>query len=1170
MKRSLFSRLFLFLSLVFFSQNISAQYEQELDIALQHLKAQQKKLNLTEHDISNYIISDLYQSKHNGVTHVYLKQTYNGIEVFNAITNINILPNGKVLNMGNRFVSDLQSNVNNPSPSIGAGIALQRVMDEFEIRSNAPLELKEQLSENSFLFKNENLALVPIPVKLVYQKTEGNAVKLAWQVEFYQLDANHWWNVRIDAHTGEKLKHHDQVIHCNFDTPYSDGCTDHVHLGKTIPNQNTNQEIGQNIVVPNSYAVIAMPLESPNHGPISLEVNPADPDASPHGWHDTDNQAGPEFTITRGNNAHAYQDIFDLNASIGDEPDGGPDLEFDMPVSFAEERPYTRAEAAVVNLFYWNNVIHDVWYQYGFDERAGNFQSNNYGNGGTAGDWVRAEALDGSGTSNANFGTGADGSQARMQMYYWGNEAIGGLSLNVTAPESVMGTYDMAAAGFGGDLPSPAIASELILIDDEVGISSDGCQPLVNGVSFEGKIAMIDRGECEFGFKVRAAENAGAIAVVVCNNVAPGTIPMGGGAVGGQVNIPSAMISLQDCNTLKTALGELEVEFGFPETQAIPLPGPQGRDSDFDNGIIVHEYGHGISIRLTGGPSTGSCLTNTEQAGEGWSDWFGLVMQTTAADTPEEGRGIGTYATNQATNGGGIRQFRYSRNMNINPHTYANVPGVAVPHGVGSVWAVMIWDMYWNLVEQYGFDDDYHNGTGGNNIAMQLVLDGLKLQPCDPSFVESRDAIIAADEANNEGANVCLIWQTFARRGLGDGAEEGGVQSFEIPDLCDLTLKIEKTAAAQVEAGNVLTYTLAVRNDSGEDQGNVKIVDVLPAGTSYREGSSTIPNTVVDGNTLVFELGSVSTAASNTYTYEVEVANEPFSFAFFQDNIESGLGNWFVSSDLTPDTWTLDTGDALDGTFALYAEGSDAPTDQYLTFSSLITVEGSNPVLSFWHKYNMETGADGAVVEVSTNSGQSWNDLGSLMFQNGYEGLINSGTSPINGRQSFTGNSDGYVHTLISMINFLNQDIVVRWRFATDEGTLSTGWHLDDIKFFGNYYSITNEACISSNTVESKCAEANTIVFEGETTSTKGFETNLDITISPNPAKTFFNINLESATDQSVFISLLNIDGKEVGILQKGRSNDSFNVDVSALSAGIYLVNIQTDTGNEIRKIVIE
>ena len=70
--------------------------------------------------------------------------------------------------------------------------------------------------------------------------------------------------------------------------------------------------------------------------------------------------------------------------------------------------------------------MHDIWYYYGFDEAAGNFQNNNYGRGGTAGDYVLAEAMDGGGTSNANFATPPDGSNPRMQMYLWGSGGGGG------------------------------------------------------------------------------------------------------------------------------------------------------------------------------------------------------------------------------------------------------------------------------------------------------------------------------------------------------------------------------------------------------------------------------------------------------------------------------------------------------------------------------------------------------------------------------------------------------------------------------------------------------------------------------------------------------------------------------------------------------------------------
>lgn len=76
-------------------------------------------------------------------------------------------------------------------------------------------------------------------------------------------------------------------------------------------------------------------------------------------------------------------------------------------------------EASTVNLFYWSNLNHDIFYHYGFDEASGNFQHNNYGDDGIAGDALQADTLDRTSLNNANFGTPPDGQSPRMQMFVW-------------------------------------------------------------------------------------------------------------------------------------------------------------------------------------------------------------------------------------------------------------------------------------------------------------------------------------------------------------------------------------------------------------------------------------------------------------------------------------------------------------------------------------------------------------------------------------------------------------------------------------------------------------------------------------------------------------------------------------------------------------------------------
>jgi len=154
----------------------------------------------------------------------------------------------------------------------------------------------------------------------------------------------------------------------------------------------------------------------PNHPGVTPQVlvnSPADAGASPLGWV-TGNQ-------TIGNNVDAY-----LDRNNDDIPDAGgrPTSDVNQVFDFvwngsADPTINVNQMAAVTNLFYLNNLLHDRLYSYGFTESAGNFQENNLGPGGLGGDPVNAEAQDGGAVNNANFATPPDGERPRMQMYLW-------------------------------------------------------------------------------------------------------------------------------------------------------------------------------------------------------------------------------------------------------------------------------------------------------------------------------------------------------------------------------------------------------------------------------------------------------------------------------------------------------------------------------------------------------------------------------------------------------------------------------------------------------------------------------------------------------------------------------------------------------------------------------
>ncbi len=287
-------------------------------------------------------------------------------------------------------------------------------------------------------------------------------------------------------------------------------------------------------------------------------------------------------------------------------------------------------------------------------------------------------------------------------------------------------------------------------------------------------------------------EQAGAIGVIV-HNCDPADAPdcsatngedlvnMGPGVVGDQVTIPSTFVQQSTGLLFVDNVPDLE---GFVQLVAL------NRDSDLDAGVIVHEYGHGVSNRLTGGPSAAGCLTGDEQMGEGWSDWYGLMMTMNEDDEGETGRGIGTYVQFEDIDGPGIRTYRYSTDLSLNPHTYDDIKTEVIPHGVGSVWSAMLWEMTWGLIAEEGFDADLINGTGGNNIALTLVTEGMKLQPCGPGFVDGRDGILLADTVLYDGAYSDIIWEAFAKRGLGYSADQGsstsrldGTEAFDLPPM---------------------------------------------------------------------------------------------------------------------------------------------------------------------------------------------------------------------------------------------------------------------------------------------------------------------------------------------------------------------------------------------------
>jgi extracellular elastinolytic metalloproteinase len=130
--------------------------------------------------------------------------------------------------------------------------------------------------------------------------------------------------------------------------------------------------------------------------------------------------------------------------------------------------------------------------------------------------------------------------------------------------------------------------------------------------------------------------------------------------------------------------------------------------------------------------------------------------------------------------------------MTVNPYTYSSLNTLTRVHQFGTVWCTILYEILWNLIDSRGNthrQTPHLTGRGiptdGKYLSMKLVQDAMALQPCNPTFLQARNAILDAEMALTKGKYKCELWKGFAKRGLGEDAERiDGVYTdgFKIPD----------------------------------------------------------------------------------------------------------------------------------------------------------------------------------------------------------------------------------------------------------------------------------------------------------------------------------------------------------------------------------------------------
>ncbi|HKX32081.1 MAG TPA: M36 family metallopeptidase [Blastocatellia bacterium] len=844
------------------------------------LKGNEDLFRLSGAEVDGLKESRRYRTEHNGVSHLTLQQQVGGIELFQSAMTMHLNREGAIMAAGGELLPGAARAVNLSRPKITAIEALRIAAEqaEAELKEQPQLRRSPSGADQRQEFASGRSFERDVRARLVYFPLAADQVRLAWEFVIWMRETADVYLILIDAEQKTLLFRHNLT---NYEEnplqPHGP-----VYTGESPRPNLPRTSDAPPIVEREDLPFRATPF---NGGPI---FQPEDPH---YDW-----WAGSPANGLISNNTDVH---LDRDAALN-QPDQPrlmvPDGNFSFPVDFTLEAvAATNPQAAQVNLFYWINRYHDILYSFGFNEGAGNFQTDNFGLGGPGNDAVIGDAQDGQGLNNANFATPPDGQPGRVQMFLW-------------------------------DLTSPQL------------------------------------------------------------------------------------------------------------------------DGSFDQGVIIHELTHGLSNRLVGN-ATGLTALQSRSMGEGWSDWFGLVLLQHENDDPAASYPIGQYVLNDYVLG--IRRYPYSTNLQINPLTFNNMRDFPEVHAVGEIWCLMLWELRALLIERYGFRE-------GQRQSIQLVVDGLKMTPSAPSLIDARDAIMLADRVNNQGANQCLIWKAFAKRGLGvsastpDASSVIAVESFQAAPFCSpvATLALNKPSYVDNET---------VRITLGDNNAIAPVaVEIASTRTGDRERIELEPDAAIPGlfnGSIRLDNGRARTGdgklqgsvgardriqathldrdtGDGSSAQVTALADWTREIVILDDNVERGnqiwlpTGTWAITSEVSGSpTHSWRVRGASDDPLLLQGLALTSPT---LDLTGLTEVE-----LSFSQSYQFAGGGRpfSGAIEVSVDDGATW-----------------SLVRPVGGSQS------GFAPFRLPLGDLVEQPRA-RLRFRLIPPPLAIGasadWAIDDIHLIG-------------------------------------------------------------------------------------------------------------------------
>jgi extracellular elastinolytic metalloproteinase len=400
---------------------------------------------------------------------------------------------------------------------------------------------------------------------------------------------------------------------------------------------------------------------------------------------------------------------------------------------------------------------------------------------------------------------------------------------------------------------------------------------------------------------------------------------------------------------------------GRPRMQMFRFSGPTPeRDSSHDFGIVAHEWMHFMTNRLIG---DGNGLNNNQggSMGEGWGDWNALVNSIRPGDDIDGAWTTGGWATyllwtNYLDNYYfGIRRYPYSTRFDRFPLTFKDIgPGAIFPatvprntnvgtdpsevHNAGEVWCNMLWEGTAALIKAHGLDP-------GRDRMMRYVVDGLKLTPSSPTFGQARDAIVSAANAADP-YDVPILWQAFAKRGIGEGAVSPANGSFNHDGITESF--IAPAALPDDTVGLFIGNAFALRN---VHTGGVADL-VFPYGAEtmvplagnwdggFGVGAESADNPgVYDPGTGAFFLRNSNTPGPGDFVFRYGPAGA---------NFKPVVGDWDGDSSVTVGVYNPST-----SSFFLRNANSSGAADTTVTFGP--AAAGWQPIAGDWNGDGIDT-----------------------------------------------------------------------------------------------------------------------------------------------------------------------------------------------------------------------